>query len=132
MQLDLFVSPPQGNLMTPLCFRDYKQYSEWLYYARNAKESCTICEDCLPDYEKKMKKEGRCNKEWYSVQLLMRGRTLPIHPEQCKVTKEIEHDKLYWEFFQGEDTRPIDKPRSSVFDQEYSSTTYRAYPQLST
>jgi hypothetical protein len=128
MQLNLFVSPPPENPMTPSCFRDNQQYSEWLYFARNAKESCTICEDCLPEYQQKMKSEGRCHQEWYSVQVLMRGRTIPAHPDERKVTKEINHEKLYWEFFPSEEVGPDDESSSSGIDQANSTTAHGVNP----
>ncbi|UOF77717.1 hypothetical protein [Caudoviricetes sp.] len=70
MQLDLF-SPtnmnPHKNIMFPDCFRDYKQYSEWLYVARIVKETATICEDCNAEYRSKMVAQSRCHKEWTEI-----------------------------------------------------------------
>jgi hypothetical protein len=128
MQPELFVSPPLDNLMTPFCFPNSKEYSEWLHLARNAREPCTICEDCSLDYRNKMKNVGRCHDEWYSVQLVMRGRANPSYPPKSKVTKEIEHEKLYWEFFPSEDTGPADESPSSGIDQTNSTTAHGVNP----
>lgn len=104
MQLDLFAdsSPqmnPNRNPIAPDCFKDYKQYSEWLGLARLAKEACTICEDCREEYQTEMKLQERCHQEWYSVRIVMNGKSLPTHPIKQKSTpKEINYDKLYWEF----------------------------------
>jgi len=114
--------------MTPACFRDDKQYSEWLHLARYAREACTICEDCKPHYEEQMKTQGRCHKEWYEVQFVMRGKALPLQPPKFKVTKEIEHEKLYWEFFQGEDNGPDHKPSGSGFDQTSMPSPHASNP----
>jgi hypothetical protein len=83
--------------MTPACFKDEQQYSEWLRLARYAREACTICDDCTPEYEEKMKAQGRCHKTWYLTQIVMKGKPLPLKPPQFKVMKEIEYEKLYWE-----------------------------------
>jgi hypothetical protein len=110
--------------MTPACFKDNQQYSEWLRLARYAREACTICDDCKPDYEEKMKTQGRCNKGWYSIQVVMAGKALPLHPPQLKVTKEIEHEKLYWEFFPSQEAGPDNQPPSSGINQANSPAAY--------
>jgi len=114
--------------MTPACFRDSKQYSEWLHLARCAKETCTICEDCTVEYEDKMQSQGRCHKGWYSAQLVMRGKCLPLRPPECKVTKEIEHEKLYWDFLQVAQIGSDDQPLSSGIYQRGGSQPYAANP----
>lgn len=105
MQLDLFNDPlpsmnPNKNPIAPDCFTSFKQYSEWLGLARAAKEECTICEDCQPEYQVKMKMQGKCHYEWYSIQIVMKGKSIQPRPRQpSKVKKEIQHEKLYWQFF---------------------------------
>lgn len=105
MQLDLFNDPPtqmnpNKNPITPDCFRSYQQYSDWLGLARIAKEECTICGDCQPDYQVEMKRQARCHHEWYSIQIVMKGKSIQPRPRSAgKVTKEIKYEKLYWEFF---------------------------------
>ena len=85
--------------IVPNCFRDYQQYSEWLGLARAAKQPCTICEDCTSSYKEKMITESRCFEKWYSVQVIMQGKLIAPNPESDrKVTKEFNHEKLYWEF----------------------------------
>jgi hypothetical protein len=114
--------------MTPACFRDNQQYSEWLRLARYAREACTICEDCKPHYEEEMKTQGRCHKGWYSVQVVMAGKALPLLPPQFKVTKEIEHEKLYWEFIQVEEVGPDHQPSGSGFNQTDSPAPHASNP----
>ena len=128
MQLDLFVSPIQEHPMTPACFRDNQQYSEWLRLARYAREACTICEDCKPHYEEEMKTQGRCHKGWYSVQVVMAGKALPLHPPQFKVKKEIEHEKLYWEFIPSKENGPDHQPPGSGFNQTNSTASHASNP----
>jgi hypothetical protein len=114
--------------MTPACFRDNQQYSEWLRLARYAREACTICEDCKPHYEEEMKTQGRCHKGWYSVQIVMAGKALPLLPPQFKVTKEIEHEKLYWEFIQVEEVGSDHQPSGSGFNQTDSPAPHASNP----
>ena len=106
MQLDLFDDPlppmnPNKNPIAPDCFRDYKQYSEWLGLARMAKEQCTICEDCVPSFQVEMKRQALCHYEWHSIQFMppKPPKSPSIKTAKCKVKKEIEHEKLYYEFF---------------------------------
>lgn len=101
MQLDLFIDPPSTmnpnrNPMAPDCFRSFEQYSEWLGLARIAKEECTICGDCTQGYKERMVVESRCHFEWHSINIFPSKK--PVN-KQSKVKKEIEHEKLYWEFF---------------------------------
>ena len=135
MQLDLFTDPPtpmnpNRNPVAPDCFQNYKQYSDWLGLARAAKQECTICEDCQPDYQVEMKMQARCHHEWYSIQIVMKGRSIQPRPRQpSKVTKEIQHDKLYWSFFQTlSDSGPSDESSSSHSDQDNSTNPHADHP----
>jgi DNA modification methylase len=51
--------------MMPLCFYNRKQYTEWIHLARIGNESCSICDDCTPEYAYKMKQEKRCKKHFW-------------------------------------------------------------------
>ena len=100
MQLDLFSDPPppmnpNRNPIAPDCFRDYKQYSEWLTLARAAKEQCHICEDCTSDYKHKMLGQQRCHEQWNSIQIVMQKKVAPLF-EPLKKNKEIQIDPLKW------------------------------------
>ena len=75
-----------------------------------------------------MKTQGRCHKEWYEIQFVMRGKALPLHPPKFKVTKEIEHEKLYWEFFQSEEIGPDHQPSGSGFNQTNSTASHASNP----
>jgi len=96
-QLDLFSPPsmnPNRSELVPDCFRDYKQYEEWLYQARYAKEPITICEDCIDKYQVKMKSIGRCHYEWHSVKVYF-AKQVKIDIKEKKA-KEINLDPLSW------------------------------------
>ena len=107
MQLDLFLDPPSlmnpnKNPIAPDCFRDYKQYAEWLRLARLAKEPCNICEDCVNSYKIKMVAEQRCHEQWHSVQVVMKSKVEPkvkkpkaIKQRPNKVM-EVQIDPMYW------------------------------------
>lgn len=100
MQLDLFDSPfppmnPNKNPMAPDCFRDYKQYSEWLGLARAAKEQCHICEDCTHEYKLKMLSEHRCHEQWNSIQIVMQKKVAPLFGPSKK-PQEMQIDPLNW------------------------------------
>lgn len=86
--------------MTPACFRDEQQYSEWLHLARYAREACTICDDCKPEYEEKMKAQGRCHNSWRTVQFVMQKKVKPVFDTPKKPLKsnlmEIQIDPLSW------------------------------------
>ena len=110
MQLDLFSSPPplmnpNKNPIAPDCFHTYEQYAEWLRLARLAKEPCTICEDCGPEYKMKMVAKQRCHEQWHSVQVVMQKKVAPLivkvkadkkkKPSKSKVM-EFQIDALSW------------------------------------
>ena len=110
MQLDLFSSPPSlmnpnKNPIAPDCFHTYEQYAEWLRLARLAKEPCTICEDCGPEYKMKMVAKQRCHEQWHSVQVVMQKKVAPLivkvkadkkkKPSKSKVM-EFQIDALSW------------------------------------
>jgi hypothetical protein len=46
----------------PACFRDRKQFVEWVKFARMAKPhpNHSYCEDCTPQYKELMLKQDRC------------------------------------------------------------------------
>ena len=110
MQLDLFNEPPplmnpNKNPIAPDCFHTYEQYAEWLRLARLAKEPCTICEDCGPEYKMKMVAKQRCHEQWHSVQVVMQKKVAPLivkvkadkkkKPSKSKVM-EFQIDALSW------------------------------------
>lgn len=105
MQLDLFIDPPPPmnpnlNPINPDCFRDYNQYAEWLRMARLAKESCTICEDCRPEYKAKMVAQERCHEKWHSSKVLIQRevakKNYPIPNPIDKQNVRFSNDGLAW------------------------------------
>jgi len=134
VQLDLFFDPPapmnpNRNPIAPDCFRDYVQYSEWLGLARIAKEQCTICEDCGNGYKSKMMVEKRCHFEWHSIQFMPPKKPAVKKPAKIKVKKELEYEKLYWEFpTPRSDNGPDNQPSSCAVDQEGSATAHAQNP----
>lgn len=100
-QLDL-LSPPSMNPnksdLIPDCFRDYQQYEEWLRLARSAKQPCTICEDCVPAFQVKMKSIAKCHYEWHSVKVFFGKPEKEVKPifEKPTKAKEFQLDPLSW------------------------------------
>lgn len=91
---------PNKNPLAPDCFRDYEQYVEWLRLARLAKESCTICEDCKPEYKAKMIEKQRCHEKWHSSKILIQ-RTVAkknyyVPPLIDKENVRFSNDGLSW------------------------------------
>ena len=58
----------------------------------------------------------------------MAGKALPLLPPQFKVTKEIEHEKLYWEFIQVEEVGPDHQPPSGGFNKADSPAPHASNP----
>ena len=44
----------------PFCFESADQYKKWKEKARIAYAEAHVCTDCTPEYQARMKAEGRC------------------------------------------------------------------------
>lgn len=72
----------------PKCFESAKQYREWKSYARVAQGSEWVCTDCTPQFQARMKSEGRCENPQVQFQQSHDGATVGV---------------VYLSLFQGED-----------------------------
>lgn len=51
----------------PACFPTHKAHGEWVHLARMSHEVCSICDDCTADYEKEMRLQERCSKDFWQL-----------------------------------------------------------------
>jgi hypothetical protein len=52
---------------TPLCFQSREQFDNWKEFARIAKDTASICEDCTLEYKHKMKEVNRCKQAFWTL-----------------------------------------------------------------
>jgi len=72
----------------PKCFDSQQQYKEWKFYARRAQGTEWPCNDCLPEFQERMKACGRCENPHVQFQKSHDGAIVGV---------------VYLSLFQGED-----------------------------
>lgn len=78
-------------MQRPLCFNSDRDFGQWLYFAATAREECTPCSDCTPEYKQKMTEQNRCLQNY----VMEKHQVRPVRYIKRDYERKEDHDKLF-------------------------------------